>query len=271
MSEEKFACPKCGTFVSKGDRFCKNCGASLIEVSVPEVSAPVVPEQKIEQPYERKFSLIKRFYRLLTAPSGAMEDIALAPDYGGVAIIIVIEVVLSILSLTLYFQRIHFTGTHAEEANGYITLIWTLGCFLSLGVIVVRWLIKSLIVKYACDSGSAWNFGAAASITGYAYLADIIVGVISYCVSWYLMPSITINTTDLQAAIQTMNSYKAQLSWLMLVYSLPLSFIGLIWKSYFGGLGAHFGTGEDCSLGKGVAVFFILGLIGLLISFSGIL
>jgi len=271
MGEEKFACPKCGALVSKGDRFCKNCGASLIEVSVPEVSALVVPEQKIEQPYERKFSLIKRFYKLLTAPSGAMEDIALAPDYGGVAIIIVIEVILSILSVVLVFQKIHFTGTHADAIMGYVTLAFTLVCFLSLGVIVVRWLIKSLIVKYACDSGSAWNFKVAASITGYAYIADIIVSVIGGCISWYLMPSITINTTDLQAAIQTMNNYRAQLSWLMLVYSLPVSLIGLIWKSYFGGLGAHFGTGEDCSVGKGVAVFFILGLIGLLISFIGIL
>ena len=52
-----------------------------------------------------------------------------------------------------------------------------------------------------------------------------------------------------------------------LVYCLPFDLFGLLWKSYLGGLGAHFGTKEKCSLGMGIAVFFVLSLIGFLIPF----
>jgi len=260
--EERFACPKCGASVSKGDRFCKNCGTSLLEVSVP-----VLPEEKAEGAYERKFSLGQRFYKLLTAPSEAMEDIALAPDYGGVAVIIVIEAVLTVLSLVLGFQKIQFVGAYAQTILGFVSLILAIGSMISIGVIGLQWLIESVIIKYCCDSGSSWDFKVAASITGYAYIASIIMSILSGCISWFLMPSFTVDTSDLQMGMQAVNEYRAQLSWFMLVYSLPVSLVGLVWKSYLGGLGAHFGTKKRCSVGMGIAVFFILGLLGLLASF----
>ena len=271
MGEEKFACPKCGALVSKSDRFCKNCGASLIEVSVSEVPSSIVPERKVEVPYERKFSLLQRFYKLVTSPSEAMEDIALAPDYEGVAVIIVVEAVLSILSLVLAFQKIQFVGTHAGTIMDFVSAALAFGSILGIGVIVVKWLIKSLIVKYVCDCESSWSFKTAASVTGYAYVASILVSIIGACIGWFLTPTFVIDTTNLQAAVQSMNEYRVEINWIILVYSLPVSLIGLIWKSYLGGLGAHFGTGERCSLGKGITVFFVLGLLSLLISFLGML
>jgi len=264
--EEKATCPKCGALISKGDRFCKNCGASLIEVSeafTETLSSERVPEEL----YERKFSLTQRFYKLLTAPSEAMRDIALAPDYEGVAIIIVMELVSAILAIALVLQKIHFVGEYANTVMGFVTLGLTLGFIFAIGIIIVRWLIKSLIVRYACDSGSAWNFKTAASITGYAYLPEMIIGLIGICVSWFLIPSMTFNVADLEVARQQLESYQAQLNWLKLLCTLPFSFFGLLWKSYLGGLGARFGTKEKCSLDTGIAVFFVLGLISLLISF----
>jgi len=265
--EEKFTCPRCGALVSRGDRFCKNCGASLIEFSETVPETLPMPERVPEKRYEREFSLTQRFYKLLTSPSEAMRDIALVPDYEGVVVIIVMELILAVSAIALVFQKIHFVGKHANTIMGFVALGVTLGFILAIGITVVRWLIKSLLVRYACDSGSAWNFKTAASITGYAYLADIIIGLIGMPVSWFLIPSMTVDTTNLQAAIQTMNSYRAQLSWLNLVYTLPFSLFGLLWKSYLGGLGARFGTEEKCSFSTGIVVFFVLGLIGLLISF----
>ncbi|MDH5482219.1 MAG: zinc ribbon domain-containing protein [Candidatus Bathyarchaeota archaeon] len=270
MGEEKFACPKCGMLVSKGDSFCKNCGLSLVEAPVSETTAPVVTEEKVEMRYERRFSLVQRFYGLMFAPSGAMEDVALAPDYGGVAVIVALELIVSILSIVLAFQKIHFVGAYATAIMNVVNLALMFAVFLGFVLLIARWLIKALIVKYACDSGSGWDFKTAASVTGYAYLATIIVSVLSLCVSWFLLPEFVVDTTNLQAAIQTMNEYRAQMNWLILVYSLPVSLIGLAWKSYLGGLGAHFGTKRRCSVGTGVMVFFLLGLIPLFFSFIGV-
>ncbi len=128
-------------------------------------------------------------------------------------------------------------------------------------------MIKSLIVKYFCDSGSSWDFKVAACITGYAYIADIVIGVLGLVVLWFLLPTFQLDTGDLEAVRQALSGYQAQLNWLKLIYSLPLSLLGLLWKSYLGGLGAKFGTKEKCSLGTGIAVFFVLGFIGILISF----
>jgi hypothetical protein len=266
--EERFTCPKCGAVVSKDDKFCSNCGASLSNVSFssvfPEISGG---ERESEEAYERKFTLTQRFYKLLTSPSEAMRDIAFSPDYEGFFLIFVMEIVLVSVTLWLVFQKIHFVGEHASAIIGSVTGVIFFAVVLGMGIVIAKWLIKSLIVRHACDNGSGWSFKTAASITGYAYFADIVVGIIGICLSWFLIPSFTVDTTDLQVAIQEMNNYMAQLTSLQLLYSLPVSFIGLLWKSYLGGLGASFGTKDKCSLRGGIIIFFVLGLIGLLFSF----
>ena len=93
------------------------------------------------------------------------------------------------------------------------------------------------------------------------------MGIIGMCIAWFLLPTLHLDTTDLEAMRQVFSDYEAQLNWLRLVYALPFSLFGLLWKSYLGGLGAHFGIKEKCSLGMGIAVFFVLSLIGFLISF----
>jgi hypothetical protein len=97
--EEKFLCPSCGALVSKGDVHCRRCGANLtgLSKSVPE-APPSSPERLPEELYERMLSLTQRFCKLLTAPSEAMRDIALAPDYGGVVVVLALYFVL--LSVT---------------------------------------------------------------------------------------------------------------------------------------------------------------------------
>jgi hypothetical protein len=219
------------------------------------------------EPYNRKLSLAKRLSKLLNSPSKAMEDIGLAPDYAGVVVVIILEIFLSSMASILVLQKFQFVGSQASFIMGYLTGVLVLAIVLGIGIFLVRWLVKSLLVKAACDSGSSWSFGTAASVTGYAYLADVIVGIIALIPSWYLIPSVVIDTSNMTQALATMTQYEAQISFLRLIFSLPISIIGVLWKSYLGGLGAHFGTDKMCSRGKGIAAFLVLGFIGLAIDF----
>ncbi len=266
--EEKFPCPSCGTLISKSDVYCKKCGAKILEVSKTVSEPPISPPERLpEELYERKFSLAQRFYKLLTAPSEAMNDIALAPDYEGVLIILVLDFVFLAVGVAMVLQKFHFSGPHAQTISGMVSGLLAAAIFISLILLVVKWVIKSLIVRYACDSGSGWDFKTAASITGYAYIADLIMSIPGLCLVWFLVPTFHLDTAELEAIRQAVNDYQAQLNWLKLLYTLPVSLFGLLWKSYLGGLGAHVGTKKKCSFGMGIAVFFVLSLIGFLITF----
>lgn len=267
MSEEKISCPNCGTLVSKDDIYCRHCGTNLAgqpETLPPSPQAPLPPRPPS---YERKLSLPQRFYKLLTKPSEAMNDIAQAPEYGGFVIIAIAEFIILLVGIYVALQKIQFYGANSTLINSVLADVFALAVFISTVLIVARWAIKSLIVKYSGDSGSGWDFKTAASVTGYAYLADVVIGVIGIIVSWYLMPAFRIDTTDPSAAIRTMTSVRAQLNLYKLEITLPLIFIGLLWKSYLGSLGTHFGTNQKCSTRLGFTIFFTLGLIGVLISF----
>ena len=221
--------------------------------------------------YQRRFSLVQRLYRVLVAPRDAMRDIGFAPDYEGPIVIIGLEAVLAIFTLVMVFQKIHVVGAHAVAVMGFLLLGVFLGFVGGVVLTVVRWLVKGWLVKAACGGGSGWDFKAAASVTGYAYFPSVVLGVIGLAISWVLVPSFVLDTSNLQATMAAANEFQAQVSSLALVYSLPMVAAGLLWKSYVGGLGTHFGTREYCSAGTGFAVFFVLGLVGLLISYISLL
>jgi hypothetical protein len=248
--------------VSKDDKFCKNCGTNLTEVY--KVETPSL-EEKL---YERRFSLSQRFHKLLTSPSEAMKDVAFSADYEGIFVIIVIEAVLYSVSIALILQRIQITGPHAAMVSSLVTSIMAFTIVLAVILFVIKWLIKSLIVKYTCNSGSSWDFKTAAAITGYAYIADVILGFLGTMVLFFSFPTFTIDTANLGAMEQALTNYRAQFERLRLVYTLPTYLFGLIWKSYLGGLGTYFGTKEKCSIGKGFILFFFLGLLSLLLTFG---
>jgi hypothetical protein len=224
-------------------------------------------QDESEKPYQRKLSTAGRFARLLISPTKAMEDIGNAPDYGGVVIIIILEAVLAIMSLALVFTKLQIIGPEAPEIMSYVNGILAIAVVIAVGIFVVQWLVKSLLVMAGCNSGSSWRFSTAASVTAYAYLADIIVGIIGLIASWYLIPPLVIDTSNMTQAMANISQYQAQATLLKLTFTLPVSIIGVIWKSYLGGLGAHFGTKKMCSRGTGITVFLILGFIGLAIDF----
>jgi len=265
--EEGVNCPKCGAVVFKSEKYCKYCGANLIDLSLsPFGSAPAVGAIPVEPVYVRRFGFFGRLFRFVVSPSEAMQDVALAPDYGGVFAVLIAEMVLAGMIAALAFQKIQFVGSYASQVNAFVSAVVGVAVVVAFGLVIVQWLVKAVLVRYLCDSMSSWTFKTAAAVTGYAYFADVVVAFVGLFVLWLFVPSVVVDVSNLNAATQAIADYQAKVSWLRLYYTLPIALLGLSWKSYLGALGSHHGTKKLCSVGKGFVVFFVLGLIGVLIS-----
>ena len=186
--------------------------------------------------YQRRFSFFARFYRLFVSPSDAMQDIALAPDYGGVILILGLEFVVGAAVVWAAMQKIHFVnlGASAGPVWGLIDAILAIAVVLVGVLLGVFWVVKSYLVKSLCDSGSGWNFKTAAAVTGYAYIADIVVTLIGAVILTLLLPEITIDASNAAAAQQALAEYQARAGYLKWYYTLPTAFLGLAWKSVLG-------------------------------------
>jgi hypothetical protein len=266
-------CPYCGAPISSTDKYCKNCGKTLIaqpEVTQPQPKPPwPTPSPAPEQPYEREYSVPQRLYKLIVSPNKAMQDIGLAPEYTGPILLIVFRTILLAVTISLAYSKIQWAGDPnlISQVSGFLSGVITLAIVIAVGLLVAYWLGKALIVKYTCDSGSAWTFTTAASVTGYSYLPELILGIISITVVYPMIPQITFNVSDLAATRAALADYRVQLLWIQIIFSVPISIISLIWKSYLGGLGTKFGTQKKASLALGFTVFLILGLLGWGISY----
>lgn len=265
-------CPYCGALISRTDKYCNNCGKVLIknsDIAQPQAqqtwSEPLPPEET----YERKYSMVQRFYKLIVSPSEAMKDIGKAPDYSGPLILVILRMIIGAIAVALAFQKIQWIGDSGiiSQASGILSGVIALAVVISVFLLIAYWLGKSFIVKHACDNGSSWTFQTAASVTGYAYIADFIFGIIGLIVLYALIPPITFNVSNIEATRQALADYQAQVLSIRLLFSIPVSFIALVWKSYLGALGTKSGTHEKASVSLGFLVFFVLGLLGWLISF----
>jgi hypothetical protein len=272
--QENSQCPYCGAPISKTDKYCKNCGKVLIKYSdfaqpQPPQSAWSTPIPPPEEAYERKYSMFQRFYKLIFSPSEAMKDIGHAPDYNGPIILVTLKIILSVFALSVALQKIQFVGDSSivTQVYGFLSASIAIGVIIAVFLLLAFWLIKSFLVKITCDSGSGWAFATTASVTGYAYIADVIFGIIALIGLYILAPSITINVTDPEAARQALVNYQTQTFWIRLLFFIPFSFAGIIWKSFLGGVGTKFGTKEKASIALGFFVFLGLALLGWLISY----
>ena len=265
-------CPYCGAPISRTDKYCNNCGKVLIkysDIAQPQPQQPWSEPLPSEETYERKYSMFQRFYKLVVSPSEAMEDIGKAPDYGGPLILAILRMIIGAIAIALAFQKIQWIGDSGiiNQVSGILSGVIALAVVISVFLLIAFWLGKSFIVKRACDSGSSWTFQTAASVTGYAYIADFIFGTIGLIALYALIPPITFNVSNMEATRQALADYQAQVLSIRLLFSIPVSFIALLWKSYLGALGTKSGTHEKASVSLGFLVFFILGLLGWLISF----
>jgi hypothetical protein len=111
------------------------------------------------------------------------------------------------------------------------------------------------------DSGSRWDFKIAASVTGYAYIADFVISLIATPLLFLALPTLVLDTSSLDIMRQTVANYTAQVAALKLSYTLPSIFLALLWKSYLGAVGTKHGTKDMCKLSGAFLLFFLLGLI----------
>ncbi len=266
-AEEQVRCPKCGTTVSARDKFCRNCAADLQALSNKTIPDTTVKETLQLPSHTRKFSVVQRTLKTLVSPRIAMKDIAMAPDYGAPTLIVILLFIINSAGILLASQHTRFVGSPSQikffQTTSYdiLTLAVIFGCFAGF----LKWIVKSLIVKAGCNSESGWKFKSAASVTGYAYIAQLVVDTSILIVSLFLYPQITYDLSSAEALRQSQAQYKSSLI-LYFAYILPLTAIGLVWKSYLGGLGTYYGTDKKCSFKKAFAVFIGLGSIGLLYS-----
>lgn len=216
-------------------------------------------------PYERQFSLIQRLYGVFLKPSETMRDIGLKPDLGGVVIILILQGALSIASISIVMSKFHITGTYAQQFVSMMNSIVAAAAILALLLLVLRWVVKTVIVWKACDSGSGWSFSNAAAVTGYAYAVQVAVGAILTAVTPLILPEFHLDITNLETVTQAIETYTSQTMTLLLA-QLPINLVVLVWKSYLGGVGTHFGTEKMCSKGMGIGVFLLLGFIGFAVS-----
>jgi hypothetical protein len=235
----------------------------------PPLQTPPPPTPPAETLYERRFSTLERLLKILTSPAQAMKDIAETPNYTEPTVMVIIQAILAAVSVVLVMQKIKIIGAEPTLSTVQNILVGVLAfAVIFAGILLfVFWLGKSLLVKVFCNSQSNWDFKTAAAITGYAYMPVIVIGVIGLIVTFFLLPSFTIDVTNLDAARSALSNYQTQLNSLKFLVSLPLSLVGLVWQSYVGGLGAHFGTKGKCTVTLGFTVFLILGLLGLAFSY----
>lgn len=265
MNKEEPKCLKCGESVAREDNFCRKCGADLKRPAPVSATMPAVPPE-IPPPapplplYERKYGTISRLLRVLFKPSDAMRDIALEPDYSGVIIIFVLQIVLAAITYSIALSKVEVTGPHAGLVLSVVSAVIGAAVAISFIILPVKWLIKSAIVWKAADAGSGWEFKSAASVTGYAYIANLIVSLATLPILPFVFPTIRVDTTSPDVARAAIDNYTAQLATMQL-YSLITLFVALLWKSYLGGVGTHYGTKEMCKVSGAFIVFFLLGLI----------
>jgi len=210
---------------------------------------------------ERKLSIFRRIVGALVSPSETMEDIADAPDYLGVIAIIVLLIAVGGVSFWVIFQKFVFVGERATLVSSFVGLVLSIAFVFAGFLFVGAWLVESLIVKYACDSGSGWSFKTAASLTGYPWVISVVSGLVSLPVMYFLLPTFTFDISGLPYTLPDFQGYLGELRWFRWAFSMPVSLLFLAWMSYVGAKGVNYGTDGQCSVGKAFAVFFILGFL----------
>jgi hypothetical protein len=259
--------------VSRDDIFCGRCGADLRRRSYatsPTVTPPRPPEMPPAPPppppYERKYGLVSRLTHILYKPTETMKDIALAPDYIGVMVILIAQVFIGIVSVAYVLSRVTITGPSAGFVQGIMSIVIVLTFVFTFILTPVKWLVKSALVWKLGDAGSSWAFKSAASVTGYAYMANLIISLVTLPISIYVFPTMQIDTSNLEAAMQMMATYQSQFAALKFTYTIPALLLAVLWKSYLGALGTNYGTKQMCRIASAFILFFLLGSITIVIS-----
>ncbi len=199
-------------------------------------------------------------------PTETMKDIALAPDYIGVMVILIAQVFIGIVTVAFLLSKVVITGPSASFMQGIMSFVIVLTFVFTFILTPVKWLVKSALVWKLGDAGSSWAFKSAASVTGYAYMANLIISLVTFPITIYIFPTMQIDTSNLQVATQMMTSYQSQIAAVKFSYTIPTLLVAVLWKSYLGALGANYGTRQMLKISGAFILFFLLGSITIVIS-----
>jgi hypothetical protein len=167
------------------------------------------------------------------------------------------------------FMKLQFVGGYAGEMGSLATFLAAAVLFFPMPVALgLKWAVKSVIVKYGLASGGDWDFNTAATVTGYAYIADVVMTIANLVGAWLLIPSRVIDVSSQGMAMGVISWWQRDTRSLKLTTLLPVTIFCLLWKGYLGGLGVHFGTDKHCSKFKGTVVFTLLGVLSFVLGFS---
>ena len=193
-----------------------------------------------------------------------MDDIGSAPDYTGVIVLFVIWTIFTIIGVMIMLPKLQFVGPYGATITSAV-MATTVGTLILVPfVLIIRWLVKSYLIRHACN-GKSWDFPTAASVTGYAYLPNVIISFVWLFVIWFLIPSVIVDTTDLAQALIQLEIFDAQTMWITVGLSTIFAAFALLWKSYLGSLGTYTGTRMNCERNSAFGAFVAIGFIGLLI------
>jgi len=225
----------------------------------------------VSAPVERRYGLGKRLLGLITRPGKVLADIGAVPDYAGPLTIIVLYVLLCCVDVWIILSKFHVTGPYADVVSAVFTLVLAGVVLAGALAMPVRWVIKSLIVWKVCDRGSGWSLKKALSVTGYAYLADLVLYAASLVITALLAPTFYFETTTVGETLRRFYSeYLPQLK-AIFVCGLALKVGALVWKSYLGAVGTYYGTGGACSERRAFAIFMGLGSITIILGLINLL
>ncbi len=82
-----------------------------------------------------------------------------------------------------------------------------------------------------------------------------------------VLPTVVIDTSSRVTTQQATAAFTAQAEALKMSMTVPLTLVGNAWGAYLGGQGVKAGTRGKTSFAAGFAVFFLIGLIDLLLIF----
>ena len=218
---------------------------------------------------DRRYGPLRRLYGLLRKPSETMEDIAASPDCIGPILIMAFYVATFSSYAYCVHRKFYITGPYAQILKNELAITLALSVILAALLFPIRWILKSLVVWKACDKGSSWDFRRALSITGYAYIADLVTSLATALMIATLAPTFHIDTSDLTEALRLLKEeYSAEIR-VLERYGLAFRFGASVWKSYLGALGVYHGTEGRCPKPLGFAVFLALSLITVLMTAAG--
>lgn len=218
-------------------------------------------------PPVKNWTAQERWVGIFKSPSAAMTSIAEKPNYAEPAFAVLLQVILTAIALGMAMTKIHYTGPYAARLESMVTSMIVGTMILAGFLMFLFWAIRAGLILILCRGDSDWQFKSAAAVTGYALVPTLLISIVTMVIVAIVLPSITLDTSNLEAAQQAMATFSQQTADLKYAITVPFTIGGIVWQAFLGAFGVRAGTKGQRSFAVGFVVFFLVGLIDLLLMF----